>query len=76
MTLTPRQAQARVDESRASLRAAERDRDAAFAAWHADALDTVGRAHGLYAALAREAGLPTDRRQSVMDAVKRGRNRT
>lgn len=75
MTLTPRQAQARVDEARASLRAAERERDEAFAAWWKREIDATGRAHGVIARLASEAGVP-DRSESVRQAVKRGRART
>lgn len=73
MNLSPQEAQARVDEARALLRAAERERDAAFAAWYAEQLAHEGRAHGLYARLAREAGLSVELRQSVINAVKRGR---
>ena len=72
MTLDPRQAQARVDKARASLRAAERARDETFAAWWKREIDATGRAHGVIARLASEAGIP-DRPESVRQAVKRGR---
>ena len=75
MSLTPRQAQARVDEARASLRAAERERDEAFAAWWKRETDSTGRTHGVIARLAAEAGIP-DRSESVRQAVKRGRAKT
>lgn len=73
MTLAPRQAQARVDEARASLRAAERERDESFAAWWEREADATGRTHGVIARLAAEAGIP-DRSESVRQAVKRGRS--
>lgn len=72
MSRTPRQAQARVDEARASLRAAERERDEVFAQWYETEFAHTGRAHGLVSAIAAEAGIP-DRVESVRQAIKRGR---
>lgn len=71
MILPPRQAQERVEQARASLRAAERDRDASFAAWCEDDAEANGT-HGTITRLAAEVDR-SDRFESVRQAVKRGR---
>lgn len=68
----PRRAQARVDALRSQLRAAERERDRAFAQRYEQLREDAPSAHGLHVILAREAGLRVSQRFMVAKAVARG----